>query len=160
MNLTTRRGLRLAATLGVAAALTGCGSGAGAPAAPAGPSVPDVVDDPLDRAVSTLQAVRFPARSQDLLGDRSQAVDGTWIVCTQDPEPGPAAEGTVVELGVVKDVEACPGAVAVATPPATTTPVPTSAAVAEPQRAPRPAPEPAEEDDSGGAPPGPGRQGP
>ncbi|OZM79475.1 hypothetical protein [Pseudonocardia sp. MH-G8] len=143
MNPTPRRALQSAAALCVAAALAGCG--VAAPQAPVGPSVPDVVEDPLDLGKATLRAASFTGRPQDLLGGRSELVDGNWIICTQDPEPGPAAEGTVVELGVVKDVEACPGSVPTATPPTATTPPATSVAAVRPQPASQhvPQPEPA-----------------
>jgi hypothetical protein len=144
VNPTARRALPLVATLCVAAALAGCAAGAAAPAA--GPSVPDVVKDPLDLGKAALQAASFTGRPQDLLGERRQLADGNWIICTQDPDPGPAAEGTVVELGVVKDVEACPGSVPTATPPTATTPTATSTATstaaARPQPASQPVPQP------------------
>jgi hypothetical protein len=63
----------------------------------------------------------------------------------------PAPVETVVELGVVKDVELCPGTAPTTTaaPPttaATTAPAPTSRAAA-PRPAPAPDPEPADEPD-------------
>jgi hypothetical protein len=147
--------VRLVAAVLATAVLAGCGGGAvDAPLAvqpPVGPQVPDVVGKPLDVAKSSLDVVGFVADSQDVLRDREQLVDGNWVVCTQDPGPVPAPVGTVVELGVVKDVEVCPGSAPVTTPAATTTPAPTSLAptprAAAPRPAPAPEPEPRDEPD-------------
>jgi hypothetical protein len=107
--------------------------------------VPDVVGESLDVAKTALDVASFTGESQDLLRDREQFVDGNWVVCTQDPGPVPAPAGTVVELGVVKDVERCPGSASASTAAPTTIPAPTSPAAAPrpaPQPAPRPAPAP------------------
>jgi hypothetical protein len=143
-----RRAVRVVAAVLTAAVLAGCGGVVDAPLAvqppaPAGPPVPDVVGKPLDVAKSTLHAAGFAGESQDLLRDREQFVDGNWVVCTQDPGPVTAPVATVVELGVVKDVEVCPGSAPTTTAAATTTtiPAPTSRPVV-PQPAPRPAPAP------------------
>ena len=91
--------------------------------------MPDVAGRPLEVAKSTLQAVGISGHSRDVLRDRVQIVDSNWTVCTQDPAPGPAVKGAVVELGVVKDDEACPTAAQAtsATPvPTTTLPQPTT----------------------------------
>jgi hypothetical protein len=108
------------------------------------PSVPAVAGQPLELAKSALLAVGFSGHSRDVLRDRVQLVDSNWTVCTQDPAPGPATRGTVVELGVVKDSEVCPAAsqTTSATPvPTTILPPPTTTPAAAP--APRPAPKPA-----------------
>jgi hypothetical protein len=163
------RAVRLVAAVLTAAALAGCGGAVDAPLAvqlPAGPPVPDVVGKPLDVAKSSLDLAGFTGESQDLLRDREQFLDGNWVVCTQNPGPAPAPVETVVELGVVKDVELCPGTAPTTTAAATTTaattaPAPTSRAAAprpasapDPEPADEPDPEPAAEnegdDDSGG----------
>jgi hypothetical protein len=166
-----RRPVRLVAAVLTAAVLAGCGGGAvDAPLAvqpPAGPPVPDVVGKPLDVAKSALGAAGFAGDPQDLLREREQLVDGNWVVCTQDPGPVPTPVGTVVELGVVKDAEGCPGSAPTTTAPPTTAPTTTApptrtakptSRVAAPRPAPAPEPqdEPAAEsdddEDSGGGP--------
>jgi hypothetical protein len=153
-----RRAVRLVAAVLTAAALAGCGGVVDAPLAvqpPAGPPVPDVVGKPLDVAKSSLDLAGFTGESQDMLRDRDQFLDTNWVVCTQNPGPVPAPVDTVVELGVVKDVELCPGtapttAAAATTTAATTAPAPTSRAAAvrpAPRPAPAPDPEPADEPD-------------
>ncbi len=146
-----RRAVRLAAAVLAAAALAGCGGGVAAaplavqPPAPAGPLVPDVVGESLDVAKTALDVAGFAGESQDVLRDREQLVDDNWVVCTQDPGPVPTPEGTVVALGVVKDVERCPGSAPATTAAPTTIPAPTSPAAPSrpaPQPAPRPAPAP------------------
>lgn len=149
-----RRAVRLVAAVLTAAVLAGCGGVVDAPLAvqpPAGPPVPDVVGKSLDVAKSSLDLAGFSGKSQDLLRDREQFLDINWVVCTQNPGPVPAPVETVVELGVVKDVELCPGTAPTTTAPATTTaattaPAPTSRAAA-PRPAPAPDPEPADEPD-------------
>jgi outer membrane biosynthesis protein TonB len=138
MNLSATNAGRLAAALLTVVAVTGCGGGA---VAPIGPSVPDVVGQPLDLAKTRLQAVGFTGHSEDLMRDRNQLVDSNWTVCTQDPRPGPAEEGSDVELGVVRDSETCPGSVPTTTAAPTSTPPPTTPAAA-PRPAPKPAPKP------------------
>ncbi len=156
-----RRVVRLAAAVLTAAALAGCGGGvvdaplAVQPPAPVGPSVPDVVGKPLDVAKSALDVAGFTGESQDLLRDRKQLVDGNWVVCTQDPGSVPAPAGTLVELGVVKDVEGCPGSAPTSTAAPTTTLAPTSRAAApapvpDPEPVAEPDPEPTAEDESDG----------
>lgn len=143
-----RRYQHAVGTVLLCAALAGCNPESVAqPAVSAAPTVPDVAGKSLDVAKSTLQAVGFAGHSRDVLRDRGQFVDSSWTVCTQDPAPGPAAKGAVVELGVVKDDEACPTAAQVTstTPAPTTTLSPATTmqpAVAAPRPAPKPAPEP------------------
>ena len=74
-----------------------------------GSTVPGVVGLTLDAAQPRLRAAGFGALSEDLLQDRAQLADKNWLVCTQDPQVGPAAPGSVVQLGVVKTNEVCPG---------------------------------------------------
>jgi hypothetical protein len=130
--------------------LAGCGGGAvDAPLAvqpPVGPPVPYVVGKPLDVAKSSLEVAGFVGDSQDVLRDREQLLDGNWVVCTQAPGPVPAPVATVVELGVVKDVEECPGSTPTTTAAATTTPAPTPRA-APPRPAPAPVPRPQDDPD-------------
>lgn len=142
---------QLAVALLTAATVAGCGAESAAdapidvppPPAPIGPALPDVVSQPLDLAKSTLQAAGFTGHSQDLLRDRSQIVDSNWTVCSQNPGPGPEEASTVVELGVVKDSERCPGSAPTTTATATaTTTATTPPAAPAPKPAPKPAPAP------------------
>jgi hypothetical protein len=95
---------RIAAALLTATTLVGCGSGSSTSA-----TVPNVIGQTLDAAKSTLLTAGFVGDSQDLLRGRNQLLDSAWTVCTQTPGPVPAAQGTTVDLGVVKKAEKCPG---------------------------------------------------
>lgn len=127
------------------AAVVGCGSAGNEAAngtAPAGPLVPDVIGQQLDIAMSTLRTAAFTGSSQDLLRDRTQIVDSNWLVCTQDPAPGPAQQGSVIELGVVKTSEMCPGAVTPTPTTSASTPTSVAAPTSRAQPAPLPTPDP------------------
>ncbi|HLU58016.1 MAG TPA: hypothetical protein VKZ81_21355 [Pseudonocardia sp.] len=142
------RAVRLAAAGLTAAALAGCAGAVDAPLAAQPPvrlPVPDVVGTPLDVATAALDAAGFAAAPRDALRHRARPVGRTWVVCTQDPGPVPAPAGTVVELGVVEEGEACPGPApaplaAMRTVPTTALPTTGPRAAAAPPPTPTPAP--------------------
>jgi beta-lactam-binding protein with PASTA domain len=105
--------VRVAMALVAAATLVGCGPDPQASAA----TVPNVVGQALDAAKTTLLAAGFAAASQDLLRGRNPLLDSSWTVCTQTPGPVTAAQGTTVDLGVVKKAETCPDPTTTAAPP-------------------------------------------
>ena len=100
-----RTSSRLAGILLAALVLSGCQSQVGTvepsaldvtatpaplPAAePIGTSVPNVVGLALDVPKPRLQEAGYSGLCQDLLQDRSQILESTWRVCTQQP---PASE--------------------------------------------------------------------
>jgi hypothetical protein len=147
-----RTSSRLAGILLAAVVLSGCQSQVGAvePSAmdvtatpaplpavePVGTSVPNVIGLVLDVAKPRLQEAGFSGLSEDLLHDRSQIVENNWRVCTQEPP----ASGTLVELGVVKTQETCPGTTTTTTSALPSVADPTTrTAVAKPKPAPQPA---------------------
>lgn len=74
-------------------------------------TVPDVVGMDLQAAQDALQAEGFFfLGSHDATGqDRYQVVDRNWTVCDQSPPGGsPAGSDAEIDLGAVKDEEACP----------------------------------------------------
>lgn len=147
MTVSLPRTGRAAVALVSAATLVACGPEAGIPTA-IGPAVPNVVGQALDAAKTSLRSAGFGTDSADLLRDRNQLLDSDWTVCTQTPGPVPAAQGTTVDLGVVKKAETCPDPNSTATAMATattavaapTTTLAVAPAVGNPK--PRPAPKP------------------
>ena len=83
--------------------------------------LPDVRGRGLREAQNTLRNAGFThVVPKDARGeDREPSPAREWAVCTQAPEPGTAISvTTLVELGVVKLDEACPGAAGAAAPAA------------------------------------------
>jgi hypothetical protein len=73
------------------------------PQEPSSPSVPRVVDLPLDEAESALADAGFDYDIGAGGGVLGPLVDSNWVVTDQDPGAGAhAPEGTVVELGIAR----------------------------------------------------------
>lgn len=89
---------------------------AGAAPAQSDPSgtMPNLVGTDLQGAQDTIQSLThgkvWVSSSADLTGQgRAQIVDRNWIVCSSTPPPGAAfTSTTTIDLGVVRDTEACP----------------------------------------------------
>lgn len=77
-----------------------------------GTSLPDLTGNDLQSAQDAAQAAGYRRlASHDLLGTRSQLVDRNWQVCAQEPAAGPQPTSVLVDFGVIKTGETCPGQV-------------------------------------------------